>query len=91
VVHRVPIRRFPQEVVVLSVQPFLARFWVSVSEDGEDFVVAFEPKEPGCASPSANEYGNAILEAAFAYQRAVDTAPLRAALLAEALSTVGDK
>ena len=89
--HRVPISRFPQEVVVLSVQPFLARFWVSVSEDGDDFVVAFEPKQPGCASPSADEYSNAVLEAAFVYQRAVDTAALRHALLAEALSTVGDK
>jgi len=85
---RVPIRRYAQEVIVLSVQPFLGRCWVNVSEDVEDYVVSFKPRTPEAIVPTVDEYSNCILEAAFSFQRARDTAQLRALLLAKALSGV---
>lgn len=77
---------YTSEVVMLSVQPYLADYFVTVSEDGEVLRISVLPRKSDVPPANEGEYLNHLHHAAFRYQRQRDTAELRRLLLERAFS-----
>jgi hypothetical protein len=82
----VPKGVYASEVVMLSVQPYLADYFVAVSEDGDVLRISMSPRKSDVPPANEGEFLNHLQHATFRCQRQRETAELRRILLERAFS-----
>ena len=80
---------YDRDAVLLAVQRYLPKWYVTVVSEADAFVLTFRPKVAKTGLPVLDEVQNVLLESAWLSAQAARTGPLRDWLLHRALVVAG--
>ena len=76
---------YPREAIIISLQRYLEKFWITVSEKPEQYIVTFDPKNPVEKYPQEKEFLNHLIESEFIRNKVKESLQLREQLISAAL------
>lgn len=82
---------YPREAIIISLQRYLEKFWISISEEPRQYLITFDRKNASGKYPQEKEFMNHLIESEFIRNKVKESLQLREQLISAALRPYGDE
>ena len=81
---------YPREAIIISLQRYLEKFWITISEKPEQYIVTFDRKTPMEKYPKEKEFMNHLIESEFIRNKVKESLRIREQIISTALGPYMD-